>query len=317
MANRSFTFYAWGTVLYTLLVILWGDVVQATGSGDGCGAYWPTCHGEVLPAFQGLETFIEFFHRVTSGLALLLTVGLLVWSRRIFPKGHLARLGAGLSMLFMITESLVGAALVLFRLVGEDASFARAIVAPIHLINTLLLFGSLVLTAWWSNHPQHRPVWKGQGQAGWMLGLGFVGILVVTASGALTSLGDALFPVRDTAQAVGLALTPGEHFLVQLRIYHPIIAVMVSVFMILAASLVAALRPSGYTTLFARIAGVVLILQLGIGYLNVQQAAPLYTQLPHLLLSDALWATWLLLTVSALSLGYRSGPVTAPASEAR
>lgn len=317
MANRRFTLYAWGVVIFTLVVILWGDVVQATGSGDGCGAHWPTCNGEVLPAFQGIETFIEFFHRVTSGLSLLLTIGLLVWSRRIFPKGHLVRLGAGLSMFFMITESLVGAGLVLFRLVGEDASIARAIIAPIHLINTLFLIGSLALAAWWSNHPDHRPVWKGQGLVGLALGLGFVGILTVAASGALTSLGDTLFPVRSTAEAVGRALTPGEHFLVQLRIYHPFIAVMVSVYVVLIANLVAVLRPGNYTKLFSRIAGVVFILQLGMGYLNVQQAAPLYTQLPHLLLSDVVWVTWLLLTVSALSLGYLAGPAAVPAAKAR
>lgn len=317
MTNRRFTFYAWGLVIFTLVVILWGDVVQATGSGDGCGAHWPTCNGEVLPAFRGLETFIEFFHRVTSGLSLLLTIGLLVWSRRIFPKGHLARLGAGLSMLFMITESLVGAGLVLFRLVGEDASIARAVIAPIHLINTLFLIGSLALTAWWSSHPDHRPVWRGQGLVGWALGLGFMGILGVAASGALTSLGDTLFPVRNTAEAVGRALTPGEHFLVQLRIYHPFIAVMVSVYVVLIANLVATLRPSTYTKWFARMAGVVFILQLGMGYLNVQQAAPLYTQLPHLLLSDAIWVTWLLLTVSALSLPYHAPPARVPAPEAR
>lgn len=317
MKNRRFTAYAWGLVIFTLVVILWGDVVQATGSGDGCGAHWPTCNGEVLPAFRGLETFIEFFHRITSGLSLILTIGLLVWSRRAFPKGHLARLGAGLAMLFMITESLVGAGLVLFRLVGEDASLARAVVAPIHLINTLFLIGSLTLTAWWSSHPEHRPVWKGQGWVGWALGLGFVGILGVAASGALTSLGDALFPVRNTAEAVGRALTPGEHFLVQLRIYHPFIAVLVSVYVVLMANLVANLRPGTYTKLFARMAGVVFILQLGMGYLNVHQAAPLYTQLPHLLLSDAVWLTWLLLTVSALSLGYRAMPARVPAPEAR
>lgn len=317
MSNRRFTFYAWGVVIFTLVVVLWGDVVQATGSGDGCGAHWPTCNGEVLPMFRGLETFIEFLHRITSGLSLLLTVGLLAWSHRAFPKGHLARLGAGLSMFFMITESLVGAGLVLFRLVGEDASVARALVAPLHLLNTLFLVGSLTLTAWWSSHPEHRPVWKGQGLVGWALGLSLGGILLVAAAGALTSLGDALFPVRNTAEAVGRALTPGEHFLVQLRIYHPLIAVLVSVYVVLVANLIGLLRPSRYTKLFARLVGILLILQLGMGYLNVLQAAPLYTQLPHLLLSDLAWMAWLLLSVSALSLAYRERPATSEVAQAR
>jgi len=317
MPNRNFVLYAWGVVVFTLVVILWGDVVQATGSGDGCGAHWPTCNGEVLPLLKGRETFIEFFHRITSGLSLLLTVGLLVWSRRLFPKGHLVRLGAGLSMFFMITESLVGAGLVLFRLVGEDASIARAIVAPIHLVNTLFLIGSLALTAWWSSHPEHRPIWRGQGLVSWALSLGLGGILLVAASGALTSLGDALFPVRNTAEAVSWALTPGEHFLVQLRIYHPFIAVLVSVYSVLVANLVSRLRLSRHTKLFARLVGALFIAQLGVGYLNVLQAAPLFTQLPHLLLSDLLWITWLLLTVAALSQAHRTGSVLPKAVGAR
>jgi cytochrome c oxidase assembly protein subunit 15/protoheme IX farnesyltransferase len=317
MTNQRFTFFAWGAVVFTLAVILWGDVVQATGSGDGCGAYWPTCKGEILPTFVGYETFIEYFHRVTSGMALLMALGLLVWSRRIFPKGHLARLGMGLTMFFMITESLLGAGLVLFRLVGEDASIARAVVAPIHLINTLFLIGFMALGAWWSSHPLHRPVWSGQGVVSWALALGFVGILLVAASGALTSLGDALFPVAGSAEAVSRALTPGEHFLVQLRIYHPFLAVLTSVFLLAVAVVVARLRPSKYTGLIALVAGVTIGLQIVVGFANVWQGAPLYTQLPHLLLSDVLWIGWLLLTVSALSLGHRAEPRAVAVSGAR
>lgn len=315
MKNRRYTFFAWGLVAYTLLVILWGDVVQATGAGDGCGPYWPTCHGEILPAFQSYETFIEFFHRITAGMALLLTVGLVIWSRRIFPKGHLARLGAGLAIFFMITESLLGAGLVLFQLVGTDVSLARAVVAPFHQINTLFLIGALALAAWWSNHPEHRPVWKGQGMVGWSLGLGYVGILLAAASGAVTSLGDALFPVLNTAEAVGRAFTPGEHLLVQLRIYHPFIAVLVSVYAIFAVSLVAAQRPGPHTRLFAHMIILVVVLQLLVGMLNLFLSAPLLTQLPHQLLSDAMIIYWLLLTVSALCLSPRE-QLRATATEA-
>lgn len=301
MVNRRFTFYSLFVVAFTLLVILWGDVVQATGSGDGCGAHWPTCKGDVLPVFSGLETFIEFFHRVTSGLSLLLVVGMLIWSRRVFPKGHLVRLGAGLSMIFMITESLVGAGLVLFRLVGEDASVARAIIAPIHLVNTFLLIGSIALTAWWSVYPQHRPVWRGQGAIAWVLIVGFVGILVVAIAGAITSLGDAIFPVRTTAEAFERALTPGENFLVQLRIYHPFLAVAVSILVVLAANWIAASRPDRLSRTLANTIIGVFVAQLLVGFLNIRLEAALYTQLPHLLLSDTIWLTWLFLTVSTLS----------------
>lgn len=301
MANRRFTNYAWGVVLFTLLVVLWGAVVRATGSGDGCGAHWPTCDGVLIPKGTRAGQFIEFFHRVTSGLSLLGVLGMLVWSRRIFPKGHLVRLASALAMFFMITESLVGAGLVLFRLVAHDISVARAIVAPIHLTNTLLLMGSITLTAWWSMHPDHRPVWRGQGVVSWALGLGFAGILVTTAAGAITALGDTLFPVSNTPEAVQRALNPGEHFLVQLRILHPFIAIAVSVFTLMASNMIATLRPSPHTKILARAVGITFIAQLLLGFINVRLGAPLQVQVLHLLLSDLVWLSWLLLTVSALS----------------
>src|SRR4030067_3427907 len=104
-----FAKYAWGVLVYNLAVILWGAFVRATGSGAGCGNHWPLCNGVVIPRSPQTETLIEFFHRLSSGLALLLVVGLLVWALRAYPKGHLVRRGARLSMFFLITEALVGA----------------------------------------------------------------------------------------------------------------------------------------------------------------------------------------------------------------
>ncbi len=301
MVNRRFTNYAWGVLLFTVLVVLWGAVVRATGSGDGCGAHWPTCDGVLFPKGTRTGQFIEFFHRVTSGLSLLGIVGVWVWSRRIFPKGHLVRLGATYSVVFIILESLLGASLVLFRLVAHDTSVARAIIAPIHLTNTLLLIGSITLTAWWSTHPQHRPVWQGQGMLAWALGWGFVGILVTAAAGAITALGDTLFPVGNTPEAVQRALNPGEHFLVQLRIWHPFIAILVSVYTLMVANWVATLRQSRHTQFFARAVWVTFVVQLLLGFINIKLAAPLQIQVLHLLLSDLVWLSWLLLGVSALS----------------
>lgn len=302
MKRSRFAFYAWVTLVVTLGVILWGDVVQATGSGDGCGAHWPTCNGDLLPLAPGVATFIEFFHRATSGLDFLLVVGLFLWSRRAFPQGNPVRLGSGAALAFMVVESLVGAGLVLFRLVGQDASLARAFVAPVHLLNTLLLIGSLALTAWWASGGALLR-WRGQGAVAWALGLGFGGLAVLAASGAVTSLGDAIFPVHSTAEAVGRAMTPGEHFLVRLRVLHPFIAVSVGLYLVLAAGLIAYLRPSLATRRLSRSVGVLYLIQLAMGFLNVYFAAPLFTQLPHLLLADLLWINWVLLMAAALAAG--------------
>jgi heme A synthase len=143
MQLTRFAKYAWGVLAYNILVILWGAYVRATGSGAGCGSHWPLCNGEVIPRAEQVETLIEFAHRLTSGLSLLLVVGLLVWAFRSYPKGHLVRLGAGLSMFFIITEALVGAGLVLFEWVAQDVSSGRVISMAVHLVNTFLLLASL------------------------------------------------------------------------------------------------------------------------------------------------------------------------------
>lgn len=149
--RRVLSRYAWGVLAFNLAVVLWGAYVRATGSGAGCGSHWPLCNGEVIPRALEVETQIEFAHRLSSGLALLLVIGLFVGAMRLYPRGHVVRSGAGLSLLFIITEALVGAALVLFSWVAQDASLGRVISVAFHLINTFLLLATITLTAWWSS----------------------------------------------------------------------------------------------------------------------------------------------------------------------
>src|SRR5215207_4945149 len=106
-----FARYSWFTLAYNVAVVLWGTAVRATGSGAGCGSHWPLCNGEMLPRAPSVATLIEFSHRLTSGLALIAVVILLVWTRRATAPGHPARRGAAWSMLFMLSEAAVGAGL--------------------------------------------------------------------------------------------------------------------------------------------------------------------------------------------------------------
>src|SRR5215813_3599987 len=86
---HGFRRYAWGVLAYNVLVVLWGAFVRATGSGAGCGSHWPLCNGEVMPRSPALTTVIEFLHRATSGVDLVLVAGLFFWAFAAFPKGHL------------------------------------------------------------------------------------------------------------------------------------------------------------------------------------------------------------------------------------
>src|ERR1700754_1802582 len=72
--------FAWIVLVYNVAVILWGSIVRATGSGAGCGEHWPLCNGTVMQHSPQIETVIELTHRVTSGIALVAMIGLLVWT---------------------------------------------------------------------------------------------------------------------------------------------------------------------------------------------------------------------------------------------
>ena len=201
MKLNRFAMFTWGVLVYNIFVVIWGDFVRATGSGAGCGQHWPLCHNELVPQHTPLETIIEFAHRLTSGLALILVIVMLVWAFRSYSKGHPVRLGASLSMFFIITEALVGAGLVLFGWVALDTSPARAVVVSIHLTNTFALLASLTLTAWWALGG--RPVQlKKQGWLSWALGISVVALLGLGITGALTALSDTLFPAASLVEGL-------------------------------------------------------------------------------------------------------------------
>src|ERR1035437_7342485 len=102
--NRLLARFAWFAVFYTVLVILWGALVRASGSGAGCGNHWPLCNGQVIPVSPGFHTIIEFTHRQMTVGATLLVVALLVWTLRATVKGQASRGFAIASMLLLLNE---------------------------------------------------------------------------------------------------------------------------------------------------------------------------------------------------------------------
>src|SRR6187402_3305687 len=88
---RTYRILAISVLALSVAVILWGAFVRATGSGAGCGSHWPLCNGVMVPRAPTLQTIIEFTHRLTSGLLLILMVALVYTACRTFPKGHPAR----------------------------------------------------------------------------------------------------------------------------------------------------------------------------------------------------------------------------------
>ena len=292
----GFARYAWLVLAYNVAVVLWGALVRATGSGAGCGRHWPRCNGVVVPRSPSAETLIEFTHRATSGVALLSVVVLLALAFRRRPAGHPARRGALWAMALMLVEAALGAGLVLLELVGANTSGARAMMTGLHLANTFLLLGALTLSAWWASGGRAIR-FRGQGGAGVWMGTAAAATLAVGVTGAITALGDTLFP-RD---AVGLELSGTAHFLERLRIVHPVAAVATGVFLVLAARTIRRLRPDPTTARLTTVLSALVGTQIAAGALNVAMLAPVWMQLVHLLLADALWITLVLTAASALA----------------
>jgi heme A synthase len=294
-----FSKFAWILLAYTIFVILFGAFVRATGSGAGCGAHWPLCNGVVVPRAEAIETVIELTHRLTSGVMLLMVLALGVWGFRKFPAGSLLRWSIGLTIFFTITEALVGAGLVLFELVADNDSVARAFSMMVHLVNTFLLLAAITFTAWWSSTKEPKQLNVG-GLNGTLLVIGGLAMLLLGASGAVTALGDTLYPASSLAEGWQEKFSPTASYLVRMRLYHPSFAVAVGIYLFLATALVrkrvtgdmAAFLSTGLYGLYAA--------QFVVGIVNVALLAPVWMQIIHLLVSCLIWVLFVLFSSEAL-----------------
>ncbi len=301
-ARRAFGHLAWSTLGYTVLVILFGAWVRISGSGAGCGQHWPTCQGEVIPRPHSVEMAIELTHRVTSGASVLLVLALMVWAFRGFPRGHLARRASVFAMAFMIGEALVGAALVLLKLVGHNDSAARALVMGVHLANTFLLTGALAVAARSSTKPA-PPSWRPRGFDWWLLPA-LVGTLLVAMLGAITALGDTLHPVVES-QGIAARLAADQSvaagFLQHAREVHPLGAVLLAALLLYLVSALPQRHDGAEVRRLSTAVLVLVLVQVAAGVINIVLSAPGWMQLVHLALATLLWIALVLLSTSALA----------------
>jgi heme A synthase len=287
-------------LIANLGVILWGAYVRASGSGAGCGNHWPLCNGQVIPHSPAIETFIELTHRITSGLALLLVIALVVATYRNRPSGDPTRGGSVAVLVFMLTEALVGAGIVLFELVVDDSSLARAVVMSIHLLNTFFLLGASTLTTLWAMGGPRLELRRPSPARRWIL-LALVGTLLVGASGAIAALGDTIFPSESLRAALQADTSGSAHWLVRVRSVHPFLAVLVGLFLIRLPRLLGSSPTTVEARRWGNILSLTVLVQLAAGALNIFLLVPIWLQLTHLALADAVWILLILYGYSMLT----------------
>jgi heme A synthase len=299
MTTKRFERYVWIVLGYTIVVILWGAFVRATGSGAGCGNHWPLCNGEVIPRAPLLETIIEISHRLTSGLLLIMIVGLTFFSFRLYPKGHIVRRGGVLTLVLVIIEALFGAALVLLELVAHNASLTRGFSTSLHLVNTLVLVGAITLTGMWARGIA-APDFKGRGRMLTWVIIGVMMTLLLGASGGIAALGDTLFPVTTFAEGLAQDVDMTANVLLRLRVLHPVIAIATGIVMVVVSQVIAQMNPVAGTRQASRVLLAAYVGQLGLGTINMVLLAPIPIQLLHLLLADVIWIAFVVLVGLAL-----------------
>ena len=324
--------FAWFAVFYNVLVVLWGALVRATGSGAGCGNHWPLCNGQVIPVSPGFHTVIEFTHRMMTGPGdSIVVLALLICTFRATAKRDAARFFAIASTFLLVNEAFLGALLVKLGYVTTNQSIGRMVVLSIHFSNTLLLLAALTLTAHFLSRAQNAGrretgvAFNARTGFGWAVA-GLAATILVGVSGSMAALGDTLFPAATLHAAFAQDFAARSPLLLRLRILHPLCALLSALFVLClfgfgvqvrlhmrckatfgtsVAKFLRTATPAARAELWTynrRTSLVVLLLalQFALGIADVLLLAPAWMQLLHLLGADLYWVALVLLAAETV-----------------
>ena len=293
--SRSLERFAWFAVGYNVLVVLWGALVRATGSGAGCGNHWPLCNGQVVPVSPRVDTIIEFTHRMMTSGSIFIVLALLIWVFRAFHKGQAARAAAVASTILLVNEAILGALLVKLGYVTGNQSLGRVVMLSIHLGNTLLLIAALTLTAVFVGTHQWTRLMRFRSHWGLVL-IGLLATMIVGVSGSLAALGDTLFPAASLRVAMEQDFASGSPLLLRLRGVHPLSVIVSTAFVFW---MVVKGRRAGDGPLGNLVVGL-LSAQIVVGVADVVLLAPTWIQIVHLFIADLYWIALIVLAARLL-----------------
>lgn len=304
-ARAPLACFGWFVVAYNIAVIVWGAYVRATASGAGCGSHWPLCNGEFVPTTPQTQTVIEFTHRVTSGLSLVLVGILLIWCWRRTTKVDWPRYSAVAAAVLLFNEALLGALLVLFDHVGGlDRSATHALFLCLHFGNTLLLLAALALTVRWIPSGDRRFSAVRAPYLTIATILGLVSVMVIGMTGSLASLGDTIFPADSLRHAVVQDFSSNSPTLLRLRVLHPIAVATGSLYVLW---LIHSFWREQERFRWAPLLTVTVAGQIALGAMNVILLAPAWLEMTHLLVAEVFWILLVLAAADQLLATHHSG----------
>ncbi len=289
--KRTFRSLAITTAVLTLLLIAWGGIVRATGSGDGCPD-WPACFGRWIPRAE-YHTLIEYTHRLLAFLAGVASLALAAvggWS--LFRKGPVERVTAWLAVALLplfIVQALIGGWIIHS---GENPS-----VVTLHFAVAFIVLGLVVVIA-----------------ARTLLGTAAGGdrtyarltLLAAAATYALLLVGTYV-----RAENAGLAFREwplmGQSLVPDLSLpgavamfAHRMLAIVVVA--LVAWTMIRARTMTPRSPLLVRLstgALILLVIQVLVGGANVLTELATWARASHVAISALIWATVVALTVAA------------------
>jgi len=269
--------------LYGLVVsvfsIIAGAIVRATGSGDGCGASWPTCNGEIIPELDTPSELIEFSHRSVSGVLLIITLIIFVKSFKDEVPTLQKKIIWSLTF-FVLLEALIGAVIVIYEWVGMNSSVPRIIAAPLHLVNTFGLLGAYTLLFHLTRNS--KTTLNNFFDRGFKIGL-FL-FLLSGATGSIAALADVIFPSESFITGLAEDFDTNSEVLTRLRILHPIVASALSLYLYSEAN-----RLQNEYQVITKNIKLLILLGVLLGVSNVISNIILPLSILHLLMADLLW----------------------------
>jgi heme a synthase len=283
--------FAWFVLAFMVLVVLEGAVVRATSSGGGCGNRWPLCNGDFFPHHPRLATVIEYTHRSLTGICSALVVALTGWAFYATKPGHRSRRAIVASCIFLLTEALLGAVLVLKGYVENNISVGRVVMQSIHFTNTLVLLGALSLTAWFLTRRKNEPATTGA-DVKWLAWLTVGATILMGATGSLAALADTLFPSASVQSGLAEDFAANAPLLVRMRWVHPAATIIGFVCVILLAARV--------RTKLSRVVFWLLMMQIVLGVADILLLAPIWMQILHLLGADLYWVALVALAATVI-----------------
>jgi cytochrome c oxidase assembly protein subunit 15 len=182
----------------------------------------------------------------------------------------------------------------------------------LHFGNTLLLLATLSFTAAWLSNGSKDFTLIGKWREVGAVVLGLLATMVTGIIGAVAALADTLFPTTSLASTLAHDFSPGAPALLRVRLLHPAVASVAAYYVlwVIWRSFTSRNRFSGSAIALI----ILLFVQVGIGIANVLLLAPVWAQIAHLFVADALWILLVLTSANLVLEPAITFPVCALAS---